>query len=271
MPSYFLTVTPDDENSFLVQMYSQVTVDDNRPIATLSDSDLIVRAKQRTQLRIQYPGICAYFFEAVLDIVIEEVIGWDLQKERPRDDIVGLFGVPEAFTVSTEEQGRKTLHSHIQIWVRDFSQWREDLHSLNRLVWRAAEKRITEAMDRVGSCCLFFDQDEGYRTNPRRAAVAAFPHECTVAKRERCSPAVVDDQKLRNLCHKEGLTASGGILAYCPNCTKSWTGEELVESCLLNKVKVPGFTRYPDIETTEIYGSRISERCSKWLSSELHC
>ena len=58
-----------------------------------------------SDVRIKYPGICAYFFELVLDIVIEEVIGWDLTKGRARDDIVGLFGLPEAFTASAEEQG----------------------------------------------------------------------------------------------------------------------------------------------------------------------
>jgi hypothetical protein len=75
-PSYFLTVVPDDDNSFLVQVYSQIIIDDDRAVGTLSDEELVDRAKQRTQLRIKYPGICAYFFEAVLDIVIEKVIGW---------------------------------------------------------------------------------------------------------------------------------------------------------------------------------------------------
>jgi hypothetical protein len=51
----------------------------------------------------------------VLAIVIEEVIGWDLKVKAPRKDIAGLFGVPEAFTASMEEQGRKTLYSHNQI------------------------------------------------------------------------------------------------------------------------------------------------------------
>jgi hypothetical protein len=50
MASYFLTVTPDDDNSFLVQVYSQVNVDNDHPVASLPDEDLVARAKQRTQL-----------------------------------------------------------------------------------------------------------------------------------------------------------------------------------------------------------------------------
>ncbi|MCK7498888.1 MAG: helitron helicase-like domain-containing protein [Comamonadaceae bacterium] len=78
IPTYFLTIVPDDDNSFLVQIYSQVIIDDNQSVNDLSDSELMTRAKQRSQLRIKYPGICAYFFQAVLEIVIEEVIGWDI-------------------------------------------------------------------------------------------------------------------------------------------------------------------------------------------------
>jgi hypothetical protein len=39
--SYFLTVTPDHDNSFLLQVYSLLTVDDDQPIATLTDEQLM--------------------------------------------------------------------------------------------------------------------------------------------------------------------------------------------------------------------------------------
>jgi hypothetical protein len=96
-----------------------MTVDDDRVIASLSDEELTLCVKQRSQLRIKYPGISSYFFELVLEIVIEEIIGWDLTEGQPREDIVGLFRIPQAFTALVEEQGRKTLHTHIQIWVQN--------------------------------------------------------------------------------------------------------------------------------------------------------
>ena len=42
-------------------------------------------AKQRSILilRINFPWICALFFEEVLDVVIYELFGWDLVEEAP--------------------------------------------------------------------------------------------------------------------------------------------------------------------------------------------
>jgi hypothetical protein len=260
--SYFLTVTPDDDNSFLVQVYSQVNVDNDHPVALLNDEDLVARAKQRTQLRIKYPGICAYFFELVLDIVIEGVIGWDLAKGRARDDIVGLFGLPEAFTASVEEQGRKTLHSHIQIWVQNFNRLREDLHSPDLNISRQAARSITECMDHVGGCSLF-SFGHGEHSTWQKPAVY-FPHDCTVADpNQRRKPAVVDDQKLRNLRYREGQIISAGIFAYCRHCTKVWTSEELVESYLINKAQVPGLTRYPDTVTRRLKAMAVEYQKSR--------
>jgi hypothetical protein len=88
-PTYFLTVTPDDDSHYLVQVYSQIIIDSNEKVAELSDRELREKAKKRTELRIHFPGICAYFFEIALNIIIRDVIGWDINKERPVDGIKG--------------------------------------------------------------------------------------------------------------------------------------------------------------------------------------
>jgi hypothetical protein len=147
-------------------------VDDERPIATITDEELSQRAMQRTQLRIKYPGICAYFFELVMDIVIEEVIGWDIEKGKAREDIVGLFGVPEAFCAGIEEQGRRTLHGHIQVWVKEISKWREELHAENQSQCREARRQIIKSVNEVSSCHLFTECN---------GIAKAFLHVCTEA------------------------------------------------------------------------------------------
>jgi len=48
--AWFLTVTPDDDNSFLIQAYSGVQIDDDTPIESLSDEELYARSKERTKL-----------------------------------------------------------------------------------------------------------------------------------------------------------------------------------------------------------------------------
>jgi hypothetical protein len=155
-PTFFLTVTPDDDNSYLVQVYSQHIIDNTENISQLSDQVLFERAKERTQLRIRFPGICAYFFEMALDIIIQDVIGWDLKKRKPIEDAEGLFGKVNAFSVSVEEQGRHTLHAHILIWVTELNEKRELLYSPYRHIRRFANSYLTKKVDAVASTKCFF-------------------------------------------------------------------------------------------------------------------
>ena len=78
MGSVFLTVTFDDENSFNIQVLSGIEIDDDTPIEDLSDKELAERASRRQSLRVEFPGIAALNFEMMLDILLEEVIGWDI-------------------------------------------------------------------------------------------------------------------------------------------------------------------------------------------------
>ena len=48
-----------------------------------NDNVLHSKAKERINLRINFPGICSLFFEEVLDVVIYELFGWDLVEEAP--------------------------------------------------------------------------------------------------------------------------------------------------------------------------------------------
>ena len=80
-PTYFLTVTPDDETSLLIQIYSKTIVDKNFNFDKITDKELAQRSKQQNELRIKYPGICALVYEELMKIIIEKVIGWDLKKK----------------------------------------------------------------------------------------------------------------------------------------------------------------------------------------------
>ena len=42
-----------------------------------------MKAKECINLQVNFPGICALFFEEVLDVVIYELFGWDLVEEAP--------------------------------------------------------------------------------------------------------------------------------------------------------------------------------------------
>jgi hypothetical protein len=60
-PSLFLTVTPDDDNSLIVQVLAADVIDDETCSSLQTDQELITKARTRTALRIKYPGICALF------------------------------------------------------------------------------------------------------------------------------------------------------------------------------------------------------------------
>ena len=117
--SYFLTVNPDDKTSYVVQIYSQEIIHDNTSAIFQVYEDILKRSQSRQQLQIKVPGICAFYFELIIEKNIE-VLCWDLHKEQPLNDKEGLFGETEAFTLSIEEQARKTLHAHLQIWIKNY-------------------------------------------------------------------------------------------------------------------------------------------------------
>ena len=90
----------------------------------------------------------------MLEIIIRDVIGWNVESQCPTEK-PGLFGIPEAFAASIEEQGRATLHCHIQVWIRQYNEWRDMLHSLSRVERSVGKRKIVELIDSVSSSSLF--------------------------------------------------------------------------------------------------------------------
>ena len=115
-PTYFLTITPDDDNHFLIQVFSQITLSPTKNIDEMTDDEIFQLSKSKTELRIKFPGVSAYFFEVMIDIVLTDVIGWDKQNNCPTTTTGGVFGKISALTISVEEQGRRHItctHSYM--------------------------------------------------------------------------------------------------------------------------------------------------------------
>jgi len=194
-----------------------------------SDEELVERGMLRTEIIIEQLGICAYFYELIMDIIIEEVIGWDVEKQGARSE-GGFFGMPLALTATTEEQGRTTLYTHFQLWIQGFQKTRENLYSNNQRERKSAENCIIAAIDRVSSCQLY----DPTRCPENDRALKVFPHNCRETIKKRKMPAVVCDQELRALQHQRGIEETHGRFADCLHCSYSWTNEELIESYLIN-------------------------------------
>jgi hypothetical protein len=162
-----------------------------------------------------------------------------MKKNAASTTVQGLFGAVEAFTASVEEQGRRTLPVHFQIWVKEIKEKREELFDEDRFVRRAAAKRLSKEADRTMSTTFItFADADGNTTIDQKYA---FPHDCTKRLKHRTQPIIVDDQTLRELRYKAGNLLTGHRFAYCPDCTKTWTNEEMVRSYLQYGVKDTGF------------------------------
>lgn len=233
--SWFLTVTPDDDNSFLIQVYSQTDIDlSDIDISNVTDEELAQRAQQRTTLRIQFPGIAAFFFENALDIVIKDIIGWDVKLESSTE-CPGLFGHPNAFSAAIEEQGRGTLHVHMLIWSIPFSILREQLHAAKRDVACHAKSNLISSIDNVVTSKLI-----GEVFNIQQNMT---PHTCTKQyKRYTDLPQVCDEAKLRFMRHQKGYAEFITNFASCHACGNSWSDMDLLKAYMQNVKKISCIT-----------------------------
>ncbi len=76
------------------------------------------------------------------------MLNWDPIKQQARGK--GIFGTVLAFAPAHEEQGRRTLHSHWQIWTEDLStQVREDLWSSDRNIRTMLREAFYRYVDEV--------------------------------------------------------------------------------------------------------------------------
>ena len=116
MASVFLTVTFDDENGLVMQRLADKIVDKRWNVCDLSHDDVAKLARQRRQIKVDYPGLGSVHFEVLLNILLEEVVGWDIQKGCSTSK-EGFFGKVKALNFAVEEQGQKTLHVHMLIWI----------------------------------------------------------------------------------------------------------------------------------------------------------
>ena len=217
----FLTVTFDDENSFLMQALCCKQIDGDEDLSAITDDELAARAGARKELRIRYPGMSECHFEMLYHIVMEEVVGWDVRRNRPTDHI-GLFGRVIAVSGAIEEQKRKTIHVHLMAHVEGYMELQhESLFSRNEKKRRIADDTLLRYYKRIVTTELLSGVN-------RDELLKAWDHECKVVKRERRVPEVVDKEHLRILRHIKGYAFVEGVYASCPHCDKTWTSEELI-------------------------------------------
>jgi PIF1-like helicase/Helitron helicase-like domain at N-terminus len=175
-------------------------------ISSLGDlplDDLAEEMDLLNGIRMKYPGICALNFEYLLDIVLDKIVG--------SGDGTGLFGKLDAYALAVEEQGRKTLHAHILVYIAGWNELLKALHSPRQRVRKAAEKEIIAFVDSVLSTKLLPQAPPIQGCFNCKAAFLEFP----------------TDQELRNLRHRVGSRVAKGVIAKCPACKTVFQADEL--------------------------------------------
>ena len=106
----WFTFSPDDAQTFKIVWYAL------GPELAKPYENKAPAGEFRFKILAKHPVAAALHFERILNIVVEQVIGWDIKRQRPFKK-GGLFGVPKAWLRIVEEQSRLTLHAHFLIWL----------------------------------------------------------------------------------------------------------------------------------------------------------
>ena len=182
----------------------------------ICDADFKLRSKQRTT----YPGACALVYESLMQIVIECLLGWNSEEQRGGHiGGEGIFSTLEAWARTDEEQGRKTLHGHWLLWVRNINEIREALHSKDPAQREAARQSFLKYVDKV--ICAHYDSE------------FVVDHECQhgiVSGTASDMFEEVDVNTYREARHKDACLQHKGRLMVCKKCKQRYSPEEVIRA-----------------------------------------
>jgi hypothetical protein len=138
-----------------------------------------------------------------------------------------ILGTVLAFFGADEEQGRKTLHRHWQIWVQELNQTLRDcLFETDAIKRKNAQKTFCQHIDNVISAsygpdliithkCIENEEDEPLKVN--------IPENMFSEK----EPTI-----LRLARHKELYDEVKGGIMFCPDCNQTMSSIDIVNNAL---------------------------------------
>ena len=216
-------------------------------VTEICDADFKLRSKQRTM----YPGACALVYESLMQIVIECLLGWNSEEQRGGQvGGEGIFSILEAWARTDEEQGRKTLHGHWLLWVRNINEIREALHSKDLAQREAARQSFLQYVDKV--ICAHYDSD------------FVVDHECqhgVVSGTAADMFKEVDVHTYREARHKDACLKHKGRLMFCPECKQRYSPEEVIRAACA-RVRSNGSVSVTPTESTI---GNVDKLPKKWL------
>ena len=227
-------MSPCDQTTFCTRLY----VGAGRPheLPPLNDliddeesnQEYILDLNVRKTQRLRYPGACSLVYQHLIQIVLETLLGWDPKSQSGQK---GVLGTLEAWARADEEQGRKSLYSHWQLWVKGLNNYRRDIQHQDEETKAKARKTYFEYVDNVmtasyGDEFMISDNCSGCTNNDTHQGMEV----------DSATESHVDDnfkqcdlQILRNARHKDCSLDINGKVLQCRKCNKQVSTVDIVK------------------------------------------
>jgi hypothetical protein len=175
--------------------------------------------------RINNSGACSLEFQSVMQILMECLLKWDTKTQTSKGK--GILGTVIAFAGADEEQGRKTLHRHWQIWVEEIDQIIRDCLFHKDDTTRAEARNIfLKHIDDVISASFGLD--------------LCILHRCVNKDQNEELKIDIADNLLkekkevdfRHARHKDLYNEVNGNIMYCAECDKTMSTVDIVNNSL---------------------------------------
>ena len=78
-------VTLDDSNSFQIQVY---VASERKNLPTCDDdcADIYADYESSHQIRQEYPGLCMFDFDQIMELLVYHILGWNQSAQQPRPE-----------------------------------------------------------------------------------------------------------------------------------------------------------------------------------------
>ena len=253
LPAVMFTISPRDDNMIFLKIATRDDDIENHHVFTkvpeTENQDQVLQdfVSEFSDLRHEHPGLSALHFEDIIQITIEDLLGWEKGKNNEKK---GIFGDITAYMGAVEEQSRGTLHCHFLLWVKNYSHVRKGMaNQSNTKKW---EKILCNYADTIMSCKM------NALIDPHQKQL-----KCLVCGGDirKCS-----NQDLRELRTKNGESSFGEKkIIQCMKCNRGFSSEDIA------KKKLEKFVKIRSEQMREYHGDdKLFQEESLWTKSSVH-
>lgn len=265
LPAVFLTLTPDDKRNYRICLYAlpkekRYKYQPPEVAEAMSNEVIFEQYLERQNCRSTYPGLCAEEYDRIVTLVIEHLFQWDPSTHKAKG--VGICGELQAWCLATEEQGRKTLHGHFLLFLKDWKPMMKQVqcNKTPQSTRKKAKQTLLKFAGAISSVKLFHEEDlrdgifstfsryqhEGcpkMKRNSKASGTKDYYHR----KRRRREPEVkgVDEKQMHEMRHKRKCREHTGHLAMC-ECGKELRIDNLNAEAV-NHVMQSSKFQFPDL------------------------